>query len=233
MPIVLNLHSESQVILFQDPIIAEELSSLRLKLDQKILQGQSHIVFDLSQIDLEKNKLVSKIFELMDFCAARKVNLAAVHPNKTLWKKISTPAKSKIEKYIQLDEAIKPIQTPTDIQSQLDGLEKLIAEYQKKSVDKSYDPIRLMHTLKLYKQSPTKDHLKALERGVLEYKKIRSENASLNQYVSELADEVSQLTALRKSFIHPEETKYRKKALIVLSKLFEVENELIKINFDN
>lgn len=237
MPAILRSEADNQIMEFSDPLNPQDFSTLRLKIDQKIIQGRRYFVFDLSQIDFKQTRSLPPILALIDFCLTRQTSPSVICPDKKIWKKIISTTGQKIEYFISLTDCLEYIATlsgPVEKKDKLDPrkeeLKKLIAEFKKKATPKNYDPLGLVTRASQYKTNPNKDCLKALEAAIAHYKKLKIENEETNHEVTQLAEQMMALTLLRKKAIRAEEIQLRKNELLILIRLAEIEEEMLRIN---
>ncbi|OQW51924.1 MAG: hypothetical protein A4S09_09670 [Proteobacteria bacterium SG_bin7] len=241
MPAILHSQDDIQIITFSDPLNPQDFSTLRLKIDQKIIQGRVNFIFDLSDIDFKVTRSLSAIIELVDFCFMRQTTPSVISTDKKSWKKIESRTGNKIQYFANIQENLENLKQVIAIKDRdkeqkepkdprRSDLEKLIAEYKKKVPIRSYDPLGLEMKAKQYKTAPSKEILKALEAAILQYKKLKAENEDTNQEVTRLAEQMMNLTSLRKKAIRTEEIAKRKKELMILLRIAEIEKEILRIN---
>lgn len=242
MPAILRSQDEIQIIAFSDPLNPQDFSTLRLKIDQKMVQGRANFIFDLTDIDFKITRSLPAILELITFCSMRQTLPSIISPDKKNWKKLEPKAGNKIDYFTNLQESLDHIKKMTGdkekgIKSESkakdprrEDLEKIINDYKKKVPTKSYDPLGLAPKAKQYQTSPSKEILKALEAAILQYKKLKSENEETNQEVTRLAEQMMNMTFLRRKAIRSEEIVKRKDELMILLRIAEIEKEILRIN---
>ncbi len=239
MPAILRSEDDIQIMAFSDPLSPEDFSTLRLKIDQKIIQGRTYFVFDLTGLDVKNTRSLPSLQALVDFCLTRLTQPIIVLPDKKSWKKVVSQSGQRVEYFVKIDDGLtfvrqiiaaaqKPQKQKAD--PRREDLERLIADYKKKLTPNSYDPLGLEKRAAKYKADPSKDELKALEGAILQYKKLKAENEETNHEVSRLAEQVMSLTQLRKKAIRSDEIQKRKSELMILQRLAEIEKEILRIN---
>lgn len=240
MPAILRSQDEIQIISFRDPLDPPDFSTLRLKIDQKMVQGRNNFIFDLTDIDFKTTRSLPAIIELIDFCFMRHTIPSVISPDKTNWKKVQPKTGNKVEYFVGLSENIEFLRkfaldkakegSEKSKDPRREDLEKLINEYKKKVPTKPYDPMGLAAKAKQYEKSPNKEILKTLESAILQYKKLKSENEDTNHEVTRLAEQMMNMTFLRKKAIRTEEITKRKDELMILLRIAEIEKEILRIN---
>jgi len=85
----------------------------------------------------------------------------------------------------------------------------LLEKYDSNRPVKDYDPFSLKNISQLYSEKPSITEIKVLEQAAREYRNIKKENETTENYCSKIAEEVLSLTYLRKKAINVQETKKR------------------------
>lgn len=232
MSISFAFKNNTQIVKFIERLSVDEEPIVRLKLDEKINQGRSSIMFQLEEFDTNHEESKNRVLSLMLYCIERKVTVALCIA-KPYWAKFSkAPVKmfsTEAEAYEFFAQASIPaIQTakPTIQNPEADQQEKAADEVLKKYTAfqqiENFDPHSLKKMSEMYALSPSIACIEQLERAVLDVKKRKEKISQLEEQCYQMSAEAFNLSSYRKMPLNDKEFQAEQK-------LFQADQERIKL----
>lgn len=241
MAINLKVEDDIQIVVFTGPLIKSEAQVLKTALDKKITNGRMKLLLDVTRLDINPQN-IDEVLSIVENFESLKVSVAIAGLSAESWSQFTSKSGGRIHKFYTVEEGRSYLNRAASIYSSEDtnpAIKKLpsetielLAEYEAKRHQKTYDPFRLMSLKENYKKDPSKAHIKQLENAVTECTKSRNDITNLVKELDHLSQEMLRLTRLRRSPVHYDEiavhTKNLDKLIATAKKdIQEIKNQIL------
>lgn len=228
MGISLSFKNDAQYVKIDGALSAPEEAAVRLKLDQKINQGRTKILIDVSSFKVDDKESIKALQTVLKFVLQRGTTLSLFGLKNTLWIKIAEGFPGKVQMHETEAEAIKWIETnakkpeapigevkkpdPEDeIKQKL--LAELLSKYEIYQAQNDYDPYLLKKLEQDYTQTPQREALFALRRAYKHVFTLKDGLNELEQRCRDLANQLLESMTIRKIPLSPPELAAKRKAI--------------------
>jgi anti-anti-sigma regulatory factor len=245
MGIQFDLKDDIQIVAIDGKLSAVEEAAIRLKLDQKIGQGRTTILFALAGLDLQDAQTLKNIQQLLVFSLNREALCAVFGIKKSNFKLLTLSGSRDIEKFETESEAkswfekIKAERAAPKVEQKDTGkdpeleikakeLAALLKTYEMNFVENDYDPHRLTKLCEEYSKAPTADFMQALRKAVVDIKAKSEELSKRNESLGKISKQLHFQMSFRKAPVTESELKSKETSISGADTAMKSEIELLQ-----
>jgi hypothetical protein len=245
--ISLSFKNDAQYVKLDGALSTVEEAAVRLKLDQKINQGRSKILIDISSFAIDDKESVKALHTVLRFTLQRGTTLSLFGLKNTLWIKIAENFPGKVQMHETEAEALKWIEAnakkpeapvgeikkpdPEDeIKQKL--LAEVLAKYEIYQAQNDYDPYLLKKLERDYAQAPQREAIFALRRAYKHVFTLKEGLSALEDRCREIADQLLESMKIRKIPLSPAELSAKRKSIQDMRAAVQADLDEVKAEVD-
>lgn len=214
MAIKINLRNDIQIVEIEGKMTSEEEAALRIRLDEKIRDGRTSFLFDVSRFDLSDPTSQNQIRIILKYLLTREVFLAAFGLKHNLFSKLVIDPPPDVPKFETETEgqnfitqaikaktdgkAPKEKKEKTEEELRTEAIQEKLKKYELHFLEKETDPYLIGKLLEEFKKTPSLHLVHA----------VRGANKDLKKLVSDIHEKEAQLQSLATPLLN--QLKYRK-----------------------
>lgn len=204
-----------QIVEIAGQLGESEAAAVRFKLDQKINQGRSRVLFDLGRYNLLDNAARDLLLGVILYCMNRDALVACAGVEPKNWPLLILPEDKRVKIFLSKNEGLDYLEkTPLpsaerkaslgpqkkkgDEEVKTKALEQLLKKYEIFQHADDSDPYRLGFLAEQYAKSPSSEALVEERKAQNEFLKVRDELKTLETECEGLAQQVKMRMLLRK-----------------------------------